>query len=440
MNKLRFILSLTAMFAVSAYAETVKDRAGAVRNDRAAMEKDARWIYNDFERGFTEAKRSGKPLLVVLRCVPCLACAGIDASVLEEAELSPLLDQFVCVRLINANTLDLARFQFDYDLSFSTMFFNGDGTVYGRVGSWTHHKNAAAKSTQEYQAALKAVLAIHRAYPQNKTQLAGKQGLPVAFRTPLEMPTISGKYPRELDWEGKVVQSCVHCHQISDALRTSFRDEKRPIPSRWIYPWPPPETIGLTLAAGDALRVASVIAGSPADSGKIAAHDEIISLAGQPLVSTADVSWVLHCSPDEGSLAAVVKRGGRELPIEISLAKNWRSKVDISRRVGTWPMRAMALGGLFLEDLDDEARVKRGLGAHDMALFAKHVGEYDKHAAAKKAGFQKGDVLVDVDGISTRLSESEMIGQLLMKRQPGEEVSAVVMREGKRISLRLPMQ
>jgi hypothetical protein len=39
------------------------------------------------------------------------------------------------VRVINANSLDLAKFQFDYDLSFSTIFFNADGTVYGRFGS-----------------------------------------------------------------------------------------------------------------------------------------------------------------------------------------------------------------------------------------------------------------------------------------------------------------
>ena len=88
-----------------------------MRNDRATLEYDARWIYNDVERGFAEAKRTGKPLLAVLRCVPCLSCAGIDASVLEAKSLAPLLDQFVCVRIINANALDLSLFQFDYDLS-----------------------------------------------------------------------------------------------------------------------------------------------------------------------------------------------------------------------------------------------------------------------------------------------------------------------------------
>src|SRR6185436_1652638 len=159
-----------------------------------AMEKDARWIYNDYQRGFAEAKRTGKPLLVVLRCVPCLACAGIDAQVLQEPELAPLLDQFICVRVINANALDLTLFQFDYDLSFSTMFFNGDGTVYGRYGSWTHQKNPTDKTTAGYKAALEGALAIHRQYPANMAGLGGKQGTPPPFKTPVEIPGLLGKY------------------------------------------------------------------------------------------------------------------------------------------------------------------------------------------------------------------------------------------------------
>src|SRR5580765_1997270 len=93
-----------ALLQPASIADTVKDREGAVRQDRAAMEKDARWIYNDYTKGFAEAKRTGKPLLVVLRCVPCLSCSGIDAAILlQDADMAPLLDQFVCVRVMNAN-------------------------------------------------------------------------------------------------------------------------------------------------------------------------------------------------------------------------------------------------------------------------------------------------------------------------------------------------
>jgi hypothetical protein len=183
-SRLVFLLTVCATFS---FAETVKDREGAVRKDRATMENDARWIYNDFERGFAEAKRTGKPLLVVLRCVPCLSCMGIDTSVLAEPGLVSLLDQFVCVRLINANAIDLARFQFDYDLSFTTMFFNGDGTVYGRYGSWVHQKDSQDKTPAGYQRALESVLAIHRACPDCARQQGGH-----AFQSRLRFRSLQG--------------------------------------------------------------------------------------------------------------------------------------------------------------------------------------------------------------------------------------------------------
>src|ERR1043166_6609419 len=238
MKSLCFALVVGVLAIGSVFAETVKDREGAVREDKATMEKDARWIYNDWKKGFEKAKWENKPLLVVLRCVPCLSCAGIDASVLQEAELQPLLDKFVCVRVINANALDLSLFQVDYDLSFSTVFFNGDGTVYGRYGSWTHQKNAQDKTTAGFKRALQAALDLHHGYPANKASLAAKQGAPMEFKTPLAIPGLAGRYQVELDWKGRVVPSCLHCHPIADALRIEYRDQKQTIPPTFLYPRP----------------------------------------------------------------------------------------------------------------------------------------------------------------------------------------------------------
>jgi hypothetical protein len=421
-------------------AETVKDREGSVRNDRAAMEKDERWIYNDYRAGFARAKQTGKPLLVVLRCVPCLACAGIDAQVLQEPELAPLLDQFVCVRVINANALDLSLFQFDYDLSFTTMFFNGDGTVYGRYGSWTHQRDPFDKTTAGYKRALEGALALHRGYPANKAALAGKQSGPTPFKTPVEIPALAGRYKTELDWEGKVVGSCVHCHQIGDAFRTSYRESGKPIPADLVFPHPTPETVGMKLAPDQMARVESVTPGSIAANSGVQPGDDILALSGQPLVSGADASWALHHAPESGPLSIVVKRGGAEKSLSMQLPAGWRAKTDISRRVGTWPMRGMALGGLVLEDLSDDERARRGLTKEQMALFAKGVGQYGKHAAAKKAGFQKEDVIVGIDGLGDRISEGELIGKLLQRHAPGKSVKATVLRGNRRIEISLPMQ
>ncbi len=441
MNAPKILLAL-ALAASTAFApaQAVKDREGAVRQDKSTMENDARWIYNDIQKGFEQAKWKGKPLLVVLRCVPCHSCAGIDASVLQEPELAPLLDKFVCVRVINANALDLALFQFDYDLSFSTLFFNGDGTVYGRYGSWTHQKNPADKTTAGYRRALEAALAIHRGYPGNKASLAGKQGGPTPFKTSIEIPALAAKYKSTLDWEGKVVQSCVHCHQIGDALRTSYRDQKQPMPAELIYPMPTPETVGLTLVPDQIASITAVAPGSIAAQAGLQAGDELISLGGQPLVSIADVAWVLHRAPESGLLSAMVKRGNRSQTMSLTLPAQWREHSDISRRVGTWTMRGMASGGLTLEDLSDADRLQRGLTKDQLALRVKGVGQYNKHAAAKNAGFQKEDVIVAIAGLQTRLTEGQYLGRILQAHQVGAKLNTTVLRGEQRVELKLPMQ
>ncbi len=437
---LPILFAVTLCIAAGAMAESVKDREGAVRKDKAAMENDARWAYNDLERAFAESSRTGKPLLVVLRCVPCLACAGIDASILTEPDLAPLLDQFVCARVINANALDMSLFQFDYDLSFSAIVFNADKTIYGRFGSWTHQKNQHEKSTAGFRRTLERALELHKAYPANKSALAGKRGAPSPYQTPVNIPTLDGKYRLELDWQGKVVPSCVHCHQISDALRTVHRNKREPMPEELVYPMTAPETIGLTLAQDSIGRIESVAAGSIAARSGLMKGDDIISVGGQPIISVADVAWVLHRTPATGSIPIVVNRAGGTVKATLELPVDWRMKSDISRRAGTWGMRAMATGGLQLEELSDAERKAKELPTDAMALRVKHVGEYGKHAAAKRAGFLKDDVVVEVDGVTKRTSEGELIGQLLRKHPAGAVVNARVLRGGKRVELKLPMQ
>jgi hypothetical protein len=158
------------------------------------------------------------------------------------------------------------------------------------------------------------------------------------------------------------------------------------------------------------------------------------------LISIADFAWALHRAPESGALPATVKRGKSQASLTLQLPPNWRTKSDISRRVGTWPMRGMALGGMRLQDLTDEERVARGLAKDKLALLLQGLGQYGMHAAAKNAGFQKDDVLIELDGKSARLSEGELIGQLLQQTKPGQKLKAVVLRGEKRVDLMLPMQ
>src|SRR2546428_6428006 len=148
------------------------------------------------------------------------------------------MDKFVCVRLVQANAMDLALFQFDYDLTFAAFFMNADKTIYGRYGSRSERKEAAKDiSLEGFRQALAAALALHRKYPANKASLSGKQSRPPRFKAPEEYPSLRGKYKPTLDYEGKVVQSCMHCHQVREAERLIFRADRKAIPDEVLYPW-----------------------------------------------------------------------------------------------------------------------------------------------------------------------------------------------------------
>ena len=42
------------------------------------------------------------------------------------------MEQFVTVRMVQGNGMDLSLFQFDYDMSFAVFFLNADRTISGR--------------------------------------------------------------------------------------------------------------------------------------------------------------------------------------------------------------------------------------------------------------------------------------------------------------------
>ena len=69
MNKRLAIIS-GLLLLVSLTLNAAEDRRERVLNDREEVEAAGHWIYNDLSKGFAEAARTGRPLLVVLRCVP----------------------------------------------------------------------------------------------------------------------------------------------------------------------------------------------------------------------------------------------------------------------------------------------------------------------------------------------------------------------------------
>ena len=162
--------------------------------------------------------------------------------------------------------------------------------------------------------------------------------------------------------------------------------------------------------------------------------------SGKPLLSIADVQWVLHHAKAPATLTATLRRGAQEQKLSLELDAGWRRGNDISWRVSTWDLRRMVSGGLVLKELTVDEREKAGLASAVLGLRVDYVGQYNDHAAGKRAGFLKNDIVVACDDQDQAMSESDWLQRLLQKRMPGDRLPVTVLRGTERVKLELPMQ
>jgi len=418
-------------------------REEIVRSDKAKVEADGFWIYNDLPKAFAEARRSGKPIVVVLRCLPCHECVKLDDDLVDtDPVIRPLLEQFVCARQVATNGLDLSLFQYDTDQSFAVFILNADKTIYGRFGTRSHRTEWIGDvSLKGLAKALQGALDLHARQDQVKASLAGKRGAPMEVASPELYPSLKGKFSSALNYKGDVVKSCIHCHQIGDAQREFYWHAKKPIPDKVLWPYPHPKVVGLVMDPNEMATIESVLPGSAAAVAGLRSGDQIESLNRQPMLSTADVQWVLHnIDPTGRTVPLTVKRGGREIDLTLRLANQWRREGDLSWRVTTWGLRRMAAGGLVLNALPDEERREQRITRDSMALHVHRAGKYGAHATARRTGFRENDIIVEFDGRRDLMTEQDLLTYVVTSKKPGDRVPVKVMRGQREMTYQLPIQ
>ena len=346
--------------------------------------------------------------------------------------------EFITVRLVKCNGLDLSLFQFDCDLTFAVFFFNADRTLYARYGTRSRRDADKDVSLEGLAATMREVLLLHSDYPANAASLAGKQPVAVSHLTPEVYPSLV-EFKAKLDYEGRVASSCIHCHQIRDAQRNVIREQEKSIPDSLMFPFPSAEAIGLSFDKQTRSTVI-VAKNSAAESAGLKSGDEIDLFNSQKIASESDLRWALDRLNDEKSVPVVVNHREARVELTLQLPKDWRSRDEISWRPTTWDLRRMATGGMVLKPATDSQRAALGISATQMALIADHVGQFNNHARAKEAGLQKGDVILEFDRRDDFINESGLLAYGLQQKKPGDEVAIKYWRSGKTHTTKIKLQ
>ncbi len=388
------------------------------------------WFYDDIHGALSQARKSSKPLLVVLRCVPTWLYREIDKQVArrEGPGVTDLLDKFVCVRIVQAYGLDLNVFQFDTDLPWAVFFMNADKVVYGRYGTRCRQKDPHKDVTLDgFKKAAQGALELHEAYPANKKDLAGKTGPAPAWRIPELMPDLKGR-PEVKPADGK---NCVRCHAVHEGEIWSSRVPKHVVPDKTLWPYPMPEAVGLTLDPKEAATVTAVEAATPAEKADFKAGDRIARMEGQPILSIADVQWVLHNlrDGDKVKVEAEVDRNGKKTELALTLPAGWRQKSDPTWRPMITNLRHRLAGPDGFEAVPLDARKDQGLPPAGMALRVKSVTQWGQDRNTSFA-WKKNDAVIGVDGRNNLDTEFEFLSYLLRKN-PGQKAELTIIREAK---------
>ncbi len=428
---LTLLISFMANTAIAANPPSLLNRL----KDENARGQD-QWIYNDLNKAMAEAKRTGKPIFVTFRCVPCHACKAFDAEVAKDNQAIRALAEkhFISLRQVEMKGVDLSLFQFDYDLNWAAMFINADGVVYGRYGTQSADGPDAFNSIGSLEKAMRRVLALHAGYPKNKTALTAKRGAPKGYRTALEMPGLENKNNYRKTTERN---NCIHCHNIHDAenhqlhLTGKMTNEKL-----WRYPFP--ENLGLSIDPKDGQRIAKVAPNSAADRAGLRTGQSIASVNGQPIVSIADIQWVLHNLSNNAELIRINIVGSSRQHL-VRTDRDWK-KTDISWRGSLWNLHPRLR--VWMPEVKGDELKRLRLPAGHYALKVKWINQGSPEGkAASRAGLRLNDYIIAINGKPLdKMTPQQFTAHVKLNYKSGQKLPLTLLRNGERIQFQWPLQ
>jgi len=326
--------------------------------------------------------------------------------------------QFVFLRIVRMNGIDLNQFRFDYDLTWMAFFLSAEGRIYCRYGGRGPESAEGRISKEGLLHAMKEVLRIHKE-PDDPAPAR-----PLPPRRVDALPPISDRLKIRPD-------SCVHCHMVNEGLNLQARGQQplnKDLRQDSFYAFPLPESIGIKPDLTRGNRVLEVVNGSAADKCGLQKGDILRTVQGQPVVTAFDIQYGLNEVGADNKLSLVVERNGEKLSFNLVLPSGWK-RWDVTWRKSLH--NAQPLVGWTGEDLTVEEKAARKIGGDGLAFKVTYV--YPSSPVAR-AGLQVGDVIVGVGG-KRALPYQHLRGYLPLAHDPGDRIEVRYLRGDKEQTL-----
>jgi serine protease Do len=331
----------------------------------------------------------------------------------KDSPLGKQLTQYVCVRIVRMDNVDIGLFDYDRNNAIYFFIMNADEQIYMRYGGRDSKSPDTYLNLESLEQAAKKGLELHQQY--QKSELKKTERPKPAF--PREIPLLVERtFARN---------QCVECHLIGDFQNLQRERDGTLDKLMHLYRSPDIKTLGIQLDVPKGLVVKE--ASGAAQAAGMKPGDRIAGLNGTPVWTFADLQYNYDkVNRTAKQIRIAVDRNGESAELAITLPERWWW-TDLRFRQSSVEPR------LYFEDrpLTEQEKLKYGLEPDGFASEVKYVAEFAK--LMKTHELRAGDIIFAVDGVETDSLANSAELFMKLRKTPGDTAMLSVIRDGKRI-------
>ena len=350
-----------------------------------------------------------------------MAGRAFDAQVVLSPTDSPrgkLLSQYVCARITRMDDIDIGLFERDWNNTLYYFMMNADEQIYMRYGGRDARSPDSYLNLSSLELALTTGLDLHRQYQRGEIKKADRPKPLFPREIPLLVERTISRH------------ACVECHLIGDYLNVHREQDGKLDKLTHMYRSPDIRTLGIELDVPKGLVVKEV-RDAVAAAGMIAG-DRIAAINGTQVWTFGDLQHHYDkVNRNANRIQMKVDRAGMAIDLSIALPERWWW-TDLTFRQWTIEPR------VYFDSMPLTDQEKRDQGLVERGGFASKVKRVDMFAEMTKSHeLRVGDIVFGVDGVQK--DEVANTAELFIKlrKTAGETVTLDVIRDNKRMQMKL---